>query len=47
MDAQQQAAAIIAAGEAREDDNFIVVSFVEPSENGPAESIPRTGWWSR
>ena len=43
MDAQQQKAAMVAAGEAKEDDEFIVVSFVAPvaepnPKGGPDES---------
>ena len=41
MDAQQQKAAMIAAGEARGDDKFIMVSFVAPSGRAEPEG------WSR
>jgi hypothetical protein len=36
MDAQQQAAAMIAAGKAREGDDFMVLTFMEPSEKNRA-----------
>jgi hypothetical protein len=41
MDAQQQKAAMVAAGKANEGDNFIVVSFVAPSGRAEPEG------WSR
>jgi hypothetical protein len=48
MDAQQQAAAMIAAGQARESDIFLVRSIVEPSEDGPRPVyLPEPEWWSR
>jgi hypothetical protein len=48
MDAQQQAAAMIAAGKAREGDDFMVLIFMEPSENGPRQVYPpEPEWWSR
>jgi hypothetical protein len=48
MDTQQQAAAMIAAGKAREGDDFMVLTFMEPSENGPRQVYPpEPEWWSR
>jgi hypothetical protein len=48
MDAQQQKPAMITSGEAREDDKFIVISFVAPSENGPCRVYsPEPEGWSR
>jgi hypothetical protein len=48
MDVQQQKAAMVAAGEAKEGEDFIVISFVRPGENDPRSVYsPEPEGWSR